>query len=168
MSFPLAVVAAGISAFAFGAAPKPLSPAGFAKRPGWHVGAGRVHACPGVPRSLCTQVGSWAATVPWRDCHDCAIPHRTLASLSRGGIVIYLLLASERNPPRRPLQWPPRLRAGAVVSPIEGAPERIGMIGRSGRVHGFTVALWLYFARPHPTSTQLARAQRELRTARLP
>jgi len=121
-----------------------------------------------VARSRCSQVGSWAATVPWRDCQDCAIARRTLASLPADGVVVYLLLASGAQLPRNALQWPPRLRAAAVVSPIEGVPARIGYFGRAGRLRGFTAQLFVYFGRRDPTAAQLARAEAELRSAHLP
>jgi hypothetical protein len=150
------------------AASRPVSPVRFEANPGWHVGSGHVHACPGVTRSRCSQVGSWAATVPWRDCQDCATARRTLASLPSDGVVVYLLLASEAHLPRKPMHWPPPLRAAAVVSPVEGLPARIGYFGRAGRLHGFTAQIFIYFGRRHPTSQQVARAQAELRSARLP
>ena len=77
------------------AASAALAPAQFQHRPGWHVGAGHVHACPGVSRARCVQVTSRAATVPWRDCLEC-LPHRTLALLPRDGVAMQLTLARER------------------------------------------------------------------------
>lgn len=169
MSLTPILLAVGGSAVALAASgTQPLTPAAFERKPGWHVGAGRVHACPGVPRSRCTQVGSWAATVPWRDCQDCATAPRTLRSLPPSGIVIYLLLGSEARLPRHRLRWPPLLRAADITGPVEGTPGRIGYFGRGGRLHGFTAQLFVYFGRRHPTQRQLARARAELRTARLP
>jgi hypothetical protein len=144
-----------------------LSPAHFQQRPGWHVGAGKAHACPGVPASRCTQVTSWAATVAWRDCGEC-LPHKTLARLPRDGVAMQLTLAREQ--PRsweRPLRWPPRLRA-EEASNFEGLPTRIGTIQRAGRLHGLHVSLMVFFGRPRPTPRQLARAEAELASARLP
>jgi hypothetical protein len=106
--------------------------------------------------------------VRWRDCQGCAIARRTLASLPSGGIVIYLLLGSESRLPRNTIHWPPRLRAEAVVSPIEGVPRRIGYFGRGGRLRGWSAQLFVYFGRRHPTARQLVRAQAELGGARLP
>ena len=158
----------GSAAALTAAGAQPLAPARFERQPGWHVGAGKVHACPGVSRQRCTQVGSWAATVRWRDCRDCAGAAHTLASLPRSGIVIYLLLGAERSLPRRELRWPPRLRASTVVSPVEGHSSWIGFYGRGGRLRGFSAQLFVYFGRPHPGVRQVARANAELRTAQLP
>jgi hypothetical protein len=147
--------------------PQSLRPAHFAARPGWHVGSDRVHGCPGVPRSRCSQVSSWAATVRWRDCGDCAPPSKTLATLPADGITITLLLGWPGSR-ARVLPWPPRIRARDVVGPIEGGPARIGSVQRFGVLHGFNAYLYLFFGRRHPTVGQLARVNAELRSARLP
>jgi hypothetical protein len=144
-----------------------LSPAQFGHRPGWHVGAGKVQACPGVSPARCVQVTSRAATVPWRDCLDC-LPHKTLAQLPRDGIAMQLTLARER--PRsweRPLRWPRRLHAKDATN-FEGLPTGIGTMQRAGRLHGFYASLFVFFGRARPTPGQLARAEAELAIARLP
>jgi hypothetical protein len=154
-------------AFVTAAAVPALTPARFAGRPGWHVGAGKVQTCPGVPAWRCSSVTSWAATVPWRDCANC-LPHKTLARLPRDGIAMQLSIGRER--PRsweRPLRWPPRLRANEANN-FEGLPTRIGTIQRIGRLHGFTVYFFVFFGRPRPTQRQLERAEAELASARLP
>src|SRR6266852_3987469 len=88
-----------------------LSPVRFPSRPGWHIGVGKVHACPGVPRTRCAQVWSFAATDPWRDCIGCQ-PHRLLAILPPDGIAIQVSLSVERPPvAKRVLAWPPRVDA---------------------------------------------------------
>jgi hypothetical protein len=144
-----------------------LAPAHFRSGYGWHVGANRVHACPGVPRSRCEQVTSWAATVRFRDCGDCIPPNKTLAVLPRAGISIQLLLGSP--PSKGPaLAWPPRIRSREVVGPIEGGPPRIGSVQKFGRRRGFNVYLYVFFGRRHPTPAQLARASAEFASARLP
>ena len=169
MKLALAMLAAAcVVAAASAAGSRRLAPVKFEQAPGWHVGASRVHTCPGVPQSQCSQVESWAGTVRWRDCHDCEPPHRTLASLPRGGIVISVLLGKEPRPPRHVMPWPPVLRRGAIVGPIEGAPPRIGYFGQGGRLRGFSAELFVYFGRLHPTLRQIARAQAELNSARLP
>jgi hypothetical protein len=146
---------------------RPLTPVRFERGAGWLVGAGRVHACPGVPRSRCVQVGSRASTVRWRDCAECAVPHHTLAHLRANGIAIFLLLARERHRVAHRLDWPPRLHANDVRT-FEGVPTRIGTIARGGDLHGFPAQLFVYFGRPHPSARQLVRAERELASARLP
>jgi hypothetical protein len=112
---------------------------------------------------------SWATTVRWRDCWDCIPPHRTLAALPPDGVVIALLVGREpQRPRRRVLHWPPRIRPAAIVAPIEGVPARFGTFEAFGALNGFDASLWVFFGRRHPTRAQLARAQTELRRARLP
>jgi hypothetical protein len=156
-----AVVAAGCSS-----SPKGLTAASFTPKPGWHVGASPDQTCPGTRG--CRQVESWAATSPWRDCPMCAGADETLKHLDADGVVIYLSLAKERFRFPSPLGWPPRLHRRDVVSPVEGHAPRFGLISRGGHLHGYSAALYVWFGRPHPTSHQLARAQAELETAKLP
>ncbi len=143
-----------------------LAPARFPARPGWHVGHGRVHACPGVPRSRCIAVSSWAATVRWRDCAEC-LPHKTVESLPPEGIAIQVSFARTKSPDWiKPMRWPPRLRTMGV--PFEGLPTRIGVVQLIGRPNGYEAYLWVFFGRPEPTAHQIARARAELAAARLP
>ena len=143
----------------------PLFAAVFAAVGGWHVGAGQVHACPGVKASRCVQVTSWASTVPWRDCANC-LPHRTIASLPKDGIAIQLLLARESYPSAKPFVWPPRVTLGDRGG-IEGVPARYGVYQRFGRVGALEVYAWVFFGRAQPTANQLARANAELASVRL-
>jgi len=143
-----------------------LAPVRFQKAPGWYAGADRPHTCPGAPR--CSQVESWAGTVRWRDCRDCEPPHKTLTALPPSGIVISVLLGKEPRPPRHAMPWPPVLHANAIGGPIEDAPSRIGYFGQGGRLRGFSASLFVYFGRLHPTKHQIARAQVELNSAKLP
>ena len=142
-----------------------LHPAHFRGGGPWHVGASGVHRCVGAP-AHCVETGSWAGTVRWRDCWNCIPPHHTAAALPRDGVVIYLMRGRERRRIRSSLRWPPRIRARAIVSPLEGLPSRIGAYERAGRVHGADAYLWVFFGRTHPTRRQIALAQAELRTAR--
>jgi len=157
----VAVVVAGCSG-----STKGLTPARFAPKPGWHVGAAPASPCPGTRG--CKQVASWAATKPWRDCSSCAGADETLKHLDRNGVAIYLSLAKERFHFRSPLRWPPRLHMHDVVSPVEGHAPRFGLISRGGHLHGYSAGLYVWFGRPHPTPRQLERAQAELETAKLP
>ena len=146
-----------------------LAPAHFTSGHGWHAGATRVHSCPGVPRSRCEQVESWASTVRFRDCGNCLPPRKTLVELPKAGVVIQLILGREATAKhRRALAWPPVILSRDVVGPIEGGPERIGSVQRFGVVHGLNAYLYLFFGRRHPTASQLARVNAELRTTRLP
>jgi hypothetical protein len=162
------VVVATAAALSVAAAAATLTPVRFAATPGWKVGVGRSHACPGVSATRCSRVTSWAATVRWSDCVDC-LPHKTVAALPAGGIAIQLSLIRE-NPPvvKETLAWPPQVRATGVVSPFEGLPSRIGVYQRFARVGPFEVYVLVLFGRNHPDARQIARANAELRTAKLP
>lgn len=131
-----------------------VSPPHFRAAPGWHVGFGTAWG--------------WASTVAYRDCGDCIPPHRTLAHLPPGGILIQLGNARAERPAKARLgSWPPRIRRKAVQpGGVEGIPPRVGWAQwfiRSGRIEHY---LWVWFGRVHPTRRQLARANAELRTAR--
>jgi hypothetical protein len=131
-----------------------VAPPHFRAEPGWHVGSG--------------SSWGWASTVPYRDCRDCIPPHRTLAQLPPGGILIQLGNSRlERPPQARPGRWPPRIRLKDVrPGGAEGIPPRVGYAQwfvRRGKVEHY---LWVWFGRSHPTRRQLARANAELRTVR--
>lgn len=165
----LAGIAVLVAVGSAAAAPAKLGPARFKAGSGWHVGTGQVKRCPGVPGSRCSQVGSWAATTSWRDCPVCVPPHKTLAALKPNGIAIQIIVSHDTNaPPENELTWPPRLKARDVTGPTEGVPRRIGLASRFGRLGAYRGALWVYFGRRHPTASQLARANAELRSAKLP
>jgi hypothetical protein len=144
-----------------------LLPALFAPRPGWHVGHGPVHACPGVSPSRCVQASSWAATIRWRGCGEC-LPHQTIAALPPDGIALQVTVAFERPlVARRAPRWPPLIRARNVRPGFEGVPRRYGvyqLFARFGHVEAY---VWAFFGRARPTARQLAAANAELRTVRL-
>jgi hypothetical protein len=162
-----AVLVAALLAAGCGAS-KGLAPARFSAGPGWHVGESRARACPGVVRSRCAYVTSWAATAPWRDCSDCAGADGTLKQIGADGVVIFLSLSREHFRFPNTLRWPPRLTVRNVVSPVEGHAPRFGLYSRGGRLHGLSAGLYVWFGRPHPTARQLARGQAELSSAHLP
>ena len=144
-----------------------VSPPHFRAASGWHVGSTSAHACVGVSSSRCVQASGWASTVRYRDCPDCVPPHRTLAHLPPGGILIQLSNARERPSRAPPGKWPPRIRPKNLQrGGGEGIPQRVSYAQwfiRSGRIEH---DLWVWFGRAHPTAHQLARANAELRTVR--
>ena len=164
------VVCIGVAAAALAAAGcgsgSGLQPARFPARAGWHVGAGHVHACTDMARDRCSQAGSWATTGEWRDCTEC-LPQHTLAKLPSDGIAMTLVVGRGPNTPKQRLHWPPPLRPADAKS-LEGLPARIGVIQRSGRLHGFTTYLFVFFGRPRPTADQVARAHDEVARVELP
>jgi hypothetical protein len=139
-----------------------VSPPHFAPAPGWHVGSRPAQACAGVSASRCVQASGWASTVPYRDCPDCSPPHRTLADLPAGGIVIQLSNARERPSRARSGVWPPRIRARDVTVGFEGEPRKYGVFQRFVRTGTLERYLFVWFGRAHPTRKQLARANAEL------
>jgi hypothetical protein len=94
-------------------------------------------------------------------------PHRTLAHLPPGGILIQLSNSRER-PARAPVgRWPVRIRRkNLIASGGEGIPRQIGYAQWFLRSGGIERYLWVWFGRAHPTRRQLARANAELRTVR--
>jgi len=145
-----------------------LLPAVFAPRAGWHTGHGHVHACPGVPASRCVHVTSWAATIPWRGCRYC-IPHQVIERLPGDGVVLQVTVSVEHPiATGRALSWPPTIHPREVAGGFEGIPGRYGVYQTSARFDGVEADVWAFFGRRHPTRAQLARANAELRTVRLP
>jgi hypothetical protein len=141
-----------------------VSPPHFAAAPGWHVGSSPPRACVGVSAPGCVWTAGWASTVPYRDCPNCIAPHRTLAHLPPGGIIIQLTQARER-PKRPPVgTWPPRIPAGKIRAGFEGVSNRYGVFQTFIRTGHLERSLFAWFGRAHPTRRQLARANAELRT----
>jgi hypothetical protein len=140
----------------------------FAAAGGWHVGAGQVRACQGVPASRCVQASSWAATVRWRDCGNC-LPHKTIAALPRDGIALQVTVAIERPMvAKRRIEWPPSIRASDVIAGFEGISNRYGVYQSPAfLIGGREVFVWAFFGRARPTPAQLARANEEFATARM-
>jgi hypothetical protein len=149
------------------AASIPLSAAHFAPRPGWHVGAGRVHACVGGSVARCREVTSWASTIPWRGCTEC-IPHDMIVALPPDGLAIQVTLVIEHPPYKVPrASRPSRVKKSDVASGMEGVPNH-GVVERFVRVGGYEADVWIFFGRSKPTATQLRAANAELAAARLP
>jgi hypothetical protein len=145
-----------------------LPPVKFAPKPGWFVGVGKAHACPGVSATSCSRVTSWAATVRWRDCAEC-LPHKTVAALPPTGVAIQVSLIRESPATaKEALVWPPTLRAADLVSPFEGLPARIGTYQRFARVGQNELYVLVLFGRSRPDARQLALANAQLRSAKLP
>jgi hypothetical protein len=144
----------------------PLAAVVFVAAGSWHVGAGQVHACPGVPASRCVQVASWASTVRWRDCAGC-LPHRTIATLPPDGVALQVFISREQLVGKPFLVWPPRIRT-QDISGIEGVSNHYGVYQRFARVGlGEDAYVWAFFGRAHPTPAQFALANAELATTRV-
>jgi hypothetical protein len=117
------------------------------------------------------QVGShgssgWASTSRYSDCANCIPPHRTLAHLPPGGIVIQLTNGRERHPHARVGRWPVVIRREDLHrGGAEGIPRRVAYAQWFIRRRGIEHYLWVWFGRRRPTPRQLARANAELRTA---
>jgi hypothetical protein len=150
------------------AATRSLSAAAMSPRSGWYVGAGRVHACPGVSAKRCTQVTSWASNLPWRGCTEC-LPHEMIKHLPSRGIAIQIVLGRETPTVKEPrISWPPRIRRGAIAAGFEGVPRRFGVYQRFVRVGRYSAYVWVFFGRSRPTAAQVRAANAELATARRP
>jgi len=112
------------------------------------------------------QATGWASTVRYRDCPNCIPPHRTLARLRPGGIVIQLTYVRERPDRAQVGTWPPRIRARDLTVGFEGEPDRYGVFQTLIRTGHLERSLFVWFGRAHPTRRQLARANAELQTVR--
>src|SRR5512146_892467 len=129
---------------------------------GWHVGSTRVAraGCRG-----CVQTESWASTIPYRDPANQLPPHRTMADMGRGDLVVHVTRSWEPSPPawmfrRHAL----RITRSAVTASFEGNTT-------GGRVSRWTattwrsrsyVSVWVLFGRPTPTAAEIRSAQSEL------
>jgi hypothetical protein len=142
-------------------------PVQFAFAIGWRLRTGKVHACPGVRASRCSQVTSLASTTRWRDCVEC-LPHRTLAAMPTAGIAIQITVAVEHPVKAVPaFAWPPHVSQAKVHAGFEGLPGRIGVYQASSLLGEPEVSLFVWFGRSKPTARQLNRANTELRHAQL-
>lgn len=147
----LVVLLAGV------AAPPALLPA----HAGWSAGAARIVAA-GCPR--CIQTESWASSIPYADPPNQLPPWRTLAALPRNGVLVHVTRSWEPSPPRwiyrrRPLH----VDRGAIRTNFEGnAGERVSLWSTSTWRRGSYVTVWVFFGRPVPTASEVARAQAEL------
>lgn len=97
------------------------------------------------------------------------VPHKTLRTLPRDGIIISVARVRERPVvAKRQIEWPVRIRPQEITAGMEGVPRRYGVYQLFARLRGGdTVLLWAYFGRSHPTKAQLAAANTQLRLARL-
>jgi hypothetical protein len=94
-------------------------------------------------------------------------PHKTLAHLPPGGIVIQLSNARERPARIARGRWPVRIRGIDVHAGGEGVSRRYGAFERAVRTgDGVEHLLYVWFGRAHPTRDQLASVNAELRTVR--
>src|SRR5207248_2392234 len=99
-----------------------FAPVHFEPAADWRVRTGSVHACPGVKATRCSQVSSVVSTIPSRDCLTC-LPHKTVAAMAPGDILIQVQLAVEHPTyARRAFAWPPRIRRNQVPAGFEGLP----------------------------------------------
>jgi hypothetical protein len=100
-----------------------------------------------------------------RDCPVC-LPHRTLAVLPPGGIVIQLTYGRERPAFGETGPWPITLHPGDVRAGFEGVPRRFGVAQRMVRTGGIERSLMVWFGRSRPTTEQLRAANAQLHTVR--
>jgi len=145
-----------------------FEPVRFEPAADWHVRTGSVHACPGVKATRCSQVSSVVSTIPSRDCLTC-LPHKTVAAMAPGDILIQVQLAVEHPTyARRAFAWPPRIRRNQVPAGFEGLPNHISVYQGQTRVGPRQVFVFAVFGRALPTQRQLDRANAELRRAHIP
>jgi len=124
---------------------------------GRHVGSARVSGCAG-----CVQTESWASTIPYRDPANQLPPHRTMAALPRGGVIVHVTRSWEPSPPAWVHQVHPlRITRDATTASFEGNTTG----GRVSRWTGATwragsyVSVWVLFGRTTPSAAQVRQAQ---------
>jgi hypothetical protein len=109
--------------------------------------------------------------VPIRDGRDELPPHRTLAHLPPDGIVMAVTQFSDCRRPRGfPALKPPLdLRTAQRMQFPGPRGDELPLYRITGRFPArYTVDLWLFYGRAHPTRAQQAAAQRELDGVRWP
>ena len=146
-----------------------LGAAHFPAAPGWHI---RVSAPSRENPTCLRQRTSWASTVSFRDSPSSLPPHKMIAALPPGGIIMALVLARDRcRPPRGvpavhlPLDLASAHRSGFPGPRGDELPLDRILGQRRGR---YTVDLWVFYGRRRPTKAQRAAAQGELTGVRWP
>jgi hypothetical protein len=145
--------------------PGTVQPAAFSAADGWDTGtSGAAKVQPDGQ-----QTWTWASTVPYRDEPFQFLPHKTLAALPPGGIVIDVqLLGPDQRPSaaKSPLQIAPADGPGSM----EGLTPPYSLYSTGGRVAGqdYDADVSVLFGREHPTAEQFARANAELARLELP
>jgi hypothetical protein len=92
-----------------------------------------------------------------------------VAALPPGGIAIQVSLVREIPlTATETTTWPLRVRRADVVSPFEGLPARISAYRLFAQVKRYEVYALVLFGRSTPTAAQIAAANTQLRSARLP
>jgi len=157
------IVAIGTGVLLAGCGGTAVSTPRFRATSRWHVGSRTARAFD-VRHTHGVRAFGWAATVPCRDC-AADLPLRTLAALPPDGVVIKLVnfRLGDTHPAQRP--WPPRIRTSDVElthAALTGRPLFLAM--RAGRTGSIDWSFLVWFGRAHPTATQLARANAELRS----
>jgi hypothetical protein len=146
-----------------------VEPARFEPADGWHTGS----SGPRPEGAEGDWTTTWAATIPYRDSWN-AFPQRTLESLPRDGVLVWVSLSRFAEPTGRRAGFPVRPRRYRlddfdVLPGWEGQVRDLPEYRLWTRVDGqYDVDLRVYFGRPRPTRETLARAQEELDRLDLP
>jgi hypothetical protein len=145
----------------------------FQRRSGWHTATtGTGVRVPEAPTAWATTLRARGASVedPWTTL----IPR--LRTHPRRVVVVAIIYGRARTTTSRRLQrefrvrpLPLRLRDAVVQHAWEGMPGRnVVQLLLTARIHGYLVQLDGYFGTQHPTSNQIANAQREVDRLTIP
>lgn len=150
-------------------------PIEFPQRPGWHS----VSSGPSPRYAQGEYVRTAAATIPYRNDPPDLPPARTLETLPRDGILLWVGLTRDAHIP--PATWdpgdafrrkqPPPYRMAELerVDPWEGQLRDIPEYRLWAAVRDqYQVDLRVYFGQEHPTEAMLAEADAVLRALRFP
>jgi hypothetical protein len=149
--------------------PGEVDPARFEPADGWQTGS----SGPRPEGAEGDWTTTWAATVPYRDAWN-AFPQRTLESLPRDGVLIWVSLSRFADPagaragfPVRPRPY--RIDDFDVLTGWEGQVRDLPEYRLWTRVQGqYDVDLRVYFGRPAPSAAMVASAQAALDRLHLP
>lgn len=146
-----------------------LHAAHFPAAPGWRT---RISGPSREQPSCLTQRTSWAATIAFRDGPSELPPHRMIASLPPGGVIIAVTQYVDRCRRLRGIaaRRPPLSLADATRSGFPGPRgDELPLYRILGRFAGrYDFDVWVFYGRHTPTRAQRTAAQRELSGARWP
>jgi hypothetical protein len=136
----------------------------FSPAPGWRSVGG--HSVALAPETSTTTI---ASTVPYADALNDFPPQRTLKTLPRNGIVVFVqLIASNRDPPLAKGSAGDRIRVTGCGG-FEGVPPTTSVCHLSGLRNGqYVIDGFVVYGRAHPSAAMTARANAELQRLVLP
>jgi hypothetical protein len=146
--------------------PGVVHPATFEEAAGWDTGA----SPPATQEPEGQQTWTWASTSPYLDTPPQSLPVQTLERLPPDGIVIRVALFGPDAAGAGSARPPFRIAQATRSYSWEGQIDDVPLFSIAGRApdQEYNVDITVFFGRPHPTRSQIARANAELERLRLP